>query len=108
MWYELTPPLHNGSTLRDELIWDFLLQIAQGLAHLHSLRILHRDLKPSNIFRHADSHTVVIGDLGLGRMLGTQSDFAQTGVGTPLYFSPELCQEQPYNDKSVRAVQTPP
>jgi serine/threonine protein kinase len=26
-----------------------LLQIATGVAHLHSLRIVHRDLKPHNI-----------------------------------------------------------
>ena len=33
-------------------------------------------------------------------VLGATSDFAKTGVGTPLYFSPELCQEMPYNFKS--------
>lgn len=24
----------------------------------------------------------------------------QAGVGTPLYFSPEMCEERPYNEKS--------
>lgn len=38
--------------------------------------------------------------MGLGRILGPQSNFAHTGVGTPLYFSPELCEEHPYNHKS--------
>ena len=93
----------SGGSLSEELVWDYLVQVAQGLAHLHSLRVLHRDLKPANIFRQTRGDfagAVVIGDLGLGRVLGTNSDFAKTGVGTPLYFSPELCQERPYNNKS--------
>ena len=40
-----------------------------------------------------------IGDLGLGRELGPASKFAYTAVGTPLYFSPEMCQEEKYNEK---------
>ncbi|CAD7697301.1 unnamed protein product [Ostreobium quekettii] len=42
----------------------------------------------------------VVGDLGLGRRLGPDSALARSQVGTPLYFSPELCQEQPYDHKS--------
>ena len=74
--------------------------------------MLHRDLKPQNIFLDARNN-VKIGDLGFGRMLGTEAAqlidvthaatgerCALSGVGTPLYFSPELCQESPYNDKS--------
>ena len=93
----------NGGRLSEDDVWRFLLPVAQGLAHLHSIRVLHRDLKPANIFRTSTpdaGERVVIGDLGLGRVLGAHSDFAKTGVGTPLYFSPELCQEQPCNDKS--------
>ena len=93
----------NGGALPEEDVWRYILPVARGLKHLHSLRILHRDLKPANIFRRADgdeAERVVIGDLGLGRVLGAHSDFAKTGVGTPLYFSPELAQEKPYNDKS--------
>lgn len=92
----------NGGALPEEDVWSVILPVARGLKHLHSLRILHRDLKPANIFRRGAGETerVVIGDLGLGRVLGARSAFAKTGVGTPLYFSPELAQEKPYNDKS--------
>ena len=85
----------NGGALPEEDVWRYILPVARGLKHLHSLRILHRDLKPANIFRRAEGDAeerVVIGDLGLGRVLGAHSDFAKTGVGTPLYFSPELAQ----------------
>ena len=92
----------SGGALPEEDVWSVILPVARGLKHLHSLRILHRDLKPANIFRRGagEAERVVIGDLGLGRVLGARSAFAKTGVGTPLYFSPELAQEKPYNDKS--------
>lgn len=47
-----------------------------------------------------------IGDLGVARVLGTQTAFAKTCVGTPYYLSPELCTDKPYN--SVRLAATTP
>jgi NIMA (never in mitosis gene a)-related kinase len=102
--------------MKEESIWNYLIQISQGLQYLHKSRILHRDIKPHNIFLDEDDN-VKIGDMGLGRILGPQvwkiifnsfsvllivyikSTFAYTGVGTPLYFSPEMCNEKPYNQK---------
>lgn len=52
-----------------------------------------RDVKPSNLFLHGDR--LVIGDLGLGKHM-EQLSVANTQVGTPLYFSPEVCREEPY------------
>jgi serine/threonine protein kinase len=51
---------------------------------MHAKRVLHRDIKPQNVFLDSDDN-VKIGDFGLGRVLGAQSMFAYTGVGTPLY-----------------------
>ena len=31
-------------------VMDWFVQLADGLAHVHSKRVLHRDLKPENIF----------------------------------------------------------
>ena len=84
-------------------IWRILSQIFSGLAHLHENRILHRDMKPSNVLlsRNSEGEEVVkIGDLGVARTLGSQSDFAKTIVGTPYYLSPELCEDRPYDEKS--------
>jgi NIMA (never in mitosis gene a)-related kinase 1/4/5 len=52
-----------------------------------------RDLKPSNLFLHGNR--LLIGDLGLGKRMEHRS-VANTQVGTPLYFSPEVCREKPY------------
>ena len=41
-----------------------------------------------------------IGDLGVAKLLGTSTAFANTVVGTPYYLSPELCEDKPYNAKS--------
>lgn len=110
-----------------------MLQLLEGLSYLHAQRILHRDIKPANIFLD-ENGAIKIGDLGLGRILGSKSVVARTGVGTPLYFrsdrtrhsvprqcartmltrimlsfcvlrvvSPELCQDQPYDEK-VRPI----
>lgn len=43
---------------------------------------------------------VQIGDLGIARALGDGSVFARSLVGTPYYYSPELCEDKPYNEKS--------
>ena len=56
---------------------------------MHSKRTMHRDLKPANIFLSSDG-TVKVGDLGLGRFLSESTLEAFTKVGTPLYMSPEL------------------
>eukprot|EP01028_Stygiella_incarcerata_P005906 TRINITY_DN2439_c0_g1_i1.p1 TRINITY_DN2439_c0_g1~~TRINITY_DN2439_c0_g1_i1.p1 ORF type:complete len:527 (+),score=133.82 TRINITY_DN2439_c0_g1_i1:87-1667(+) len=89
----------TGERFDEELLWNYLIQIAQGLKHIHEKRILHRDMKPGNIFLD-ENENIRIGDLGLGKALGPHSIFARTGVGTPLYFSPELCQDRPYDQKS--------
>jgi serine/threonine protein kinase len=42
---------------------------------------------------------VKIGDFGISKMLDTV-DYTQTGVGTPLYFSPEICKGEKYSYKT--------
>ena len=43
---------------------------------------------------------VKLGDFGLSRMMGDESIYAFTHVGTPYYMSPEHISEQRYNEKS--------
>jgi serine/threonine protein kinase len=65
---------------------------------MSTARVYHRDIKPSNIFLVGGK--AVIADLGLGRLLSYPAACAYSKVGTPLYFSPELCEEKPYDEKS--------
>ncbi len=59
------------------------VELAQGLAVLHDLRLLHRDIKPSNIILIHGMPK--LADLGLV----SSSDRTLTSVGTPDYAPPE-------------------
>lgn len=85
--------------LSEELIWKLFIQILLGLNHMHKKKILHRDVKTLNVFLD-DQLNVKLGDMGVAKILSTQTNFAKTIVGTPYYLSPELCEDKPYNEKS--------
>lgn len=80
-------------------MWRLLIQMALALQHMHHQRVLHRDIKSLNVFL-GQKGVVKLGDLGVAKVLSTQTNCAQTLVGTPFYLSPELCQGQAYNDRS--------
>ncbi|SCU91690.1 LADA_0F11452g1_1 [Lachancea dasiensis] len=85
---------------------NVLSQIAQGVAHLHSMNIVHRDLKPQNILvaptrkylQHLDhklsSMRVLISDFGLCKRLETDQSSFHTkngnASGTSGWKAPEL------------------
>merc|ERR1719453_1971735 len=75
------------------------VQLADGLSHIHSKRVLHRDLKPENIFVY-DGGVLKIGDLGIARCLTTSIELAQTVVGSPTYISPEIIHGAQYSYKT--------
>ena len=56
------------NTLPEDELMEWFVQLAEGLAHVHSMRVLHRDLKPENIFVGADGEAK-IGDFGISRIL---------------------------------------
>ena len=72
------------------------------MKHIHDRRILHRDLKTQNLFINvnAGKKTIKIGDFGVSKILSSTMECAKTAIGTPYYLSPELCNNQGYNNKS--------
>jgi serine/threonine-protein kinase/endoribonuclease IRE1 len=78
---------------------ETLLQIAKGLHHLHTLKIVHRDVKPQNILvgepKTAHQHPrLLISDFGLCKKLqADEYSFGATtahGAGTIGWRAPEL------------------
>jgi serine/threonine protein kinase len=67
----------------------FGLELAEALAHAHSLGVVHRDLKPDNILISAGH--VVLTDFSIARVLDGTTHLTRTGsaIGTPQYMSPE-------------------
>eukprot|EP01006_Ploeotia_vitrea_P029095 TRINITY_DN61693_c0_g1_i1.p1 TRINITY_DN61693_c0_g1~~TRINITY_DN61693_c0_g1_i1.p1 ORF type:complete len:569 (+),score=99.11 TRINITY_DN61693_c0_g1_i1:68-1774(+) len=84
---------------KEDQIMAWFVQLCLALKHIHDRKILHRDLKAGNVFLTKDG-TVKLGDLGLSTILTNTVAMAKTVCGTPYYFSPELCKNEYYNNKS--------
>lgn len=94
----------KGVHFSEEVIARIFVQMAQAVRYLHERRILHRDLKAQNVFlmqKDAGGPLIVkLGDFGISTVLRNTLALAKTVCGTPYYFSPELCMNKPYNNKS--------
>ena len=62
---------------------------------MHSKNILHRDIKTENLFLVKDD-VLKLGDFGISKALGTQTDLAKTACGTPYFMSPEVIRGEKY------------
>ena len=67
-----------------------LLGISSAMRYMHKHGLIHRDLKPENVLIDEDLYPRVC-DFGLSRSSPKKDDIKMTaGVGTPLYFAPEI------------------
>lgn len=63
-------------------ILHWFVQLTLGLHYMHANKVLHRDLKTQNVFMLGNGR-LVLGDLGISKVLDGTMDFAQTCIGTP-------------------------
>lgn len=71
----------KNTSLDENQIVLWLIQILIAVQYMHKSRVLHRDLKARNIF--LKSNQVKIGDFGISRILVGTMDVANTFTGTP-------------------------
>lgn len=83
--------------LPERYILNVFEQATSAISYMHGENILHRDLKTANVFLKRG--IVKIGDFGISKIMNTKVH-AQTILGTPYYFSPEMCEGKEYDEKS--------
>uniref|UniRef100_A0A1B0CS11 non-specific serine/threonine protein kinase n=1 Tax=Lutzomyia longipalpis TaxID=7200 RepID=A0A1B0CS11_LUTLO len=84
--------------LPERQILTIIEQITSAVAYLHAQAILHRDLKTANVFLSRRG-VAKIGDFGISKIMHSKVD-TRTILGTPYYFSPEMCEGRDYDAKS--------
>ena len=73
---------------------NVLADVADGLQHAHSKRVIHRDIKPSNLILGSGNRLRIL-DFGLARLEGQESlTFSGDVIGTPTYMSPEQAKRK--------------
>nr|XP_006818820.1 PREDICTED: membrane-associated tyrosine- and threonine-specific cdc2-inhibitory kinase-like [Saccoglossus kowalevskii] len=74
----------------ESVIWDTVIDLLQGLKHLHNHNLIHMDIKPANIFVSFDG-VCKLGDFGLMLELD-KGDLSEAQEGDPKYLAPEILQ----------------
>lgn len=67
----------------------FIVELLEGLVHLHNHNVTHRDLKPANILVDEQRQHIKICDFGEAKA-ATAATCTGTFRGTPCYMAPEV------------------
>jgi len=99
---------YNGPRVEDKR--ELLLQVTEGLAHLHRIEIIHRDIKLCNILLFFMKSGAIVkpqmklADFSLCNILkDNNADFTNTSISNPSgsrgWISPELFKSERYDYK---------
>jgi len=109
---EITKRRHSRTSFSHKQQLQITRDVCDAVSYLHSHRVIHRDIKSLNVFIDASESGVEnlilnstpglkfcikLGDLGISRECSVETGWVDTYYGTPLYSSPELCENMPYN-----------
>ncbi|KAM8930104.1 dual specificity testis-specific protein kinase 2 [Pelodytes ibericus] len=91
---------HLSWSVREKLALD----LALGLAYLHSKGIFHRDLTSKNCLIKSDEggYSAVVADFGLAEKIPDYSEGNEklSVVGSPYWMAPEVLRDEHYNEKA--------
>lgn len=98
--------LINYGPLGESLIQNFVRQILQGLAYLHSSDIIHRDIKGANILVD-NKGSVKISDFGISKRIeastlgGSKKGAQRVSLqGSVFWMAPEVVRQTAYTRKA--------
>ncbi|CAH1647414.1 unnamed protein product [Spodoptera littoralis] len=89
--------IHSGSSFLPSQILKWAKEIAQGMAYLHSHKIIHRDLKSPNVLI-ADNLVVKVSDFGTSREWNDVSA-VMSFTGTVAWMAPEVIRHEPCSER---------
>lgn len=78
--------------------FQVLIEVAQAIQHLHSLKLIHCDIKPENVLLKSDGSKPIgfvtkLSDFGLAKLLRENYYIVnRSGSGTVTHLAPELFQ----------------
>ena len=100
------PKKYRGPILPSN--FQILLQLAEGLRHIHAIKLVHRDIKPENVLISASLPVKVTwGDFGLSKATNSGGDFSMSGLkGTETYIAPEMTRAFINNYPKTRKMAT--
>ena len=87
-------------------IYYLFAAIGRAVDYAHQKGMIHRDIKPSNILLDKrDTNTTmgepILSDFGIAKLMAaTGATLSSTGLGTPLYLSPEQASGKIGNERS--------
>jgi serine/threonine protein kinase len=70
-------------------VLEMALDVARGMAYLHSINMFHRDLKSYNLLVDED-WTVKVTDFGTAKIVKDKTSVAHTTLGTSGWTAPEI------------------
>ncbi|KAF8597063.1 hypothetical protein BDV93DRAFT_527688 [Ceratobasidium sp. AG-I] len=86
--------------------WALCLQVAEGLAYMHSINMVHGDLKGANVFV-SDKGIAKLGDFGHSILQHHSLSFTATtniGGGTARWMAPELLMDDDEHNSADRSM----
>jgi len=86
---------HQGRPVDVEQIRFCVAELACGLAHIHSHKIVYRDLKPANVLVDDAGHMRIV-DMGMASRLDPETGRRKSVCGTQRYMAPEMKAKEPY------------
>ncbi|MEK7482825.1 MAG: FHA domain-containing serine/threonine-protein kinase [Planctomycetota bacterium] len=98
-WVEgvtLDEKIHTLGKIGHQQALKIALQIARGLSHAHTRRILHRDLNPKGIIV-TNNENAVISDFGVAKFI---MEITGSYPGLIEYYSPEQCENGELDPRS--------
>ena len=86
-----------------------LLQMAQGVRHIHEHNLIHKELKPSNVLIHLSNEPILkISDFGLAKTPTHRGTFTCSAIkGTHNYLAPELLAHLADDSDRMFPAETP-